>query len=87
MEKLPRVQTTSLDQFLTSEQLEHCCAIWVECAGNDILFVGRVEVEVMLPNMAEINRKIGQENNARYLAYATYYVFSQVMTRKGLEQG
>lgn len=77
------VPTTSLDQFLTEEQLEHCAKLWVECEGNDILFVGRVEVEVMLPNMNEINRKIGQENHPRYLAYATYYVFSTVMSRKG----
>jgi hypothetical protein len=33
--------------------------------------------QVIEPNMADINRKLGQENDPRYLTYAVLYVLQR----------
>ena len=35
--------------------------------------------EIIRPNLDAINRKLGQENDPMYLAYATEYVITKVM--------
>ena len=39
--------------------------------------VAKIQAQVIEPNMAAINAKLGQENDARYLAYAVVYALSQ----------
>lgn len=51
-----------IGDFLTEEQAERCCDLYPDHK--------RIHDEVILPNLAEINRKLGQENDARYLSYA-----------------
>ena len=60
----------TIHDFLTEEQVQR--AIELETAD-------KIMKEVILPNMDEINRKLGQSNNAKYLAYLCEYV---IMTSK-----
>jgi hypothetical protein len=39
-------------------------------------------VQVIAPNIAAIDAKLGQENDARCLAYACVYAFSQVQEQQ-----
>ena len=39
--------------------------------------VPKIEEQLIAPNMAAIDEKLGQRNNARYLAYVVVYVLSQ----------
>jgi phosphatidylserine/phosphatidylglycerophosphate/cardiolipin synthase-like enzyme len=64
----------TLPQFLTEEQITKAIELY-ESHGMDA--AAMIEVQVIAPNMAAINEKLGQENDARYLAYAVVYVFSQ----------
>jgi hypothetical protein len=66
----------TLPDFLTETEIEQATALWRKL-GTGAAFVGAVEASIIVPNMDRINAALGQENNARYLAYAVDYVFSQ----------
>ena len=72
-----------MKSFTISEMLPESAIEVAMVIGRDIgsadtsAIVGRLEREVVAPNMAEINRRTGQENDARYMAYAVYYALSQ----------
>ena len=68
------MKTLTLPQFLTEAQIAHAVKLY-EAHGMDA--VGKIRTEVIEPDMAAINGKIGQENDARYLAYAVAYACSQ----------
>jgi hypothetical protein len=55
------VKKVSIRDFLTTEQIKKVIEI-----GPD---KDRLKAEIILPNLAEINRKLGQENDPDYLAY------------------
>ena len=67
-------KTTTLPQFLTEAQIAHAVKLY-EVHGMDA--VGKIQAEVIVPNMAAINAKLGQENDARYVTYAVMYTLSQ----------
>jgi hypothetical protein len=73
--KEERVKTMSLPQFLTAAQIRVAAVLYAE-HGMDA--VAEIQAQVIEPNMTAINAKLGQENDARYLAYAVVYVLSQV---------
>jgi hypothetical protein len=64
-------RTVALGDFLTEGQIKAAVKI-----RDD---VARIEAEIIVPNMAEINRRLGQENHPRYLAYAVQAVLQAVM--------
>jgi len=68
------MKTMTLPQFLTEAQIAHAVKLY-EAHGMDA--VGKIRSEVIEPNMAAINEKLGQENDATYLAYAIVHVCSQ----------
>ena len=68
-------QGTTLPQFLTDSQIAQAAKLY-KAHGMDA--VAKIQAQVIEPNMAAINGKLGQENDARYLAYAVVYVFSQL---------
>lgn len=70
-------KTFAVADFLTVVQIQSCIRLWKKDRNN---FHANVLAEVIEPNMAEINRKLGQENDAGYLAYAVEYV---LMKRDG----
>jgi hypothetical protein len=73
------VKMMTLPQFLTEDQIAQALRLYethdVSEACEQIL------TRVIEPNMAAINAKLGQENDARYLAYAVVHVLSQLEER------
>lgn len=69
-------KTVAIGDFLTREQSELVVKLWGECKSGR-LFRAAVVEKVIVPNLAEINRKLGQENDARFLAYAVEYALSR----------
>lgn len=67
----------ALPDFLTEAQIEQARAIYKEHDGTGRVAI-LIEEKVIRPNMKEINRKLGQENNSRYLAYCCEHVFNEV---------
>lgn len=59
-----------IEDFLTKEQVDLAISIGPDHA--------RLKAEVIEPNMEEINRKLSQENDASYLAYALIHAIQQV---------
>ena len=70
----PPPKTITLPQFLTEGQIAEAAALY-EAYGMDA--ASQIRTQVIEPNMAVIDAKLGQENDARYLAYAVVYVLSQ----------
>lgn len=67
-------KSVTLPDFLTDEQIAQAVKLY-EAHGMDA--VGKIQAQVIEPNMAAINAKLGQENSARYLAYAVVHACSQ----------
>lgn len=76
------MKTVTLPQFLTEAQIAQAIALYEE-HGMDA--ADEIRVQVIAPNMAEIDAKLGQENDARYLAYAVVHVLSQAAQREAEE--
>ena len=66
----------TIHDFLTETQINRAIQIFEEGQAD---LHARLQREVIEPNMAEINRKLGQENDASYLAYAVEYVLQQAV--------
>lgn len=72
----------NLTDFLTQAQIEQAAALYSAHKGFvGSAFINEVVEKIIAPNLLEINRKLGQDNDARYLAYATGYILSQVQGR------
>ena len=68
------MKAATLPDFLTDEQIAQAVKLY-EAHGMNA--VGKIQAQVIEPNMAAINAKLGQENDARYLAYAVVHACSQ----------
>ena len=66
----------AVGDFLTQDQAKEACRLWA-LHGSGKAFVDAVTDTIIAPNLDEINRKLGQENNARFLAYAVEHVLTQ----------
>jgi hypothetical protein len=64
-------KSVKLTDFLTAAQIKAAEKLW----KDPYAFHKNVVEQILVPNMAEINRKLGQENDAGYLAYAIEYIF------------
>ena len=69
------MKTVTLPDFLTDGQIAEATALYVAHGANA---VDKIMTNVIEPNMTAINQKIGQKNDARYLAYVVVYVVSQL---------
>jgi len=65
------MKTATIHDFLTEEQIKKCQEI---CENNGLPNKVLVE-QVIQPNLEEINKKLGQENSASYLAYVVEFAF------------
>jgi len=70
-------KSIALPDFLTEAQIDQVVRLY-EAEAHGIDATEKILTQVIEPNMAAINEKIGQENDARYLAYAVVYVLSQL---------
>jgi len=70
---MQQMKSITLTDFLTSDQIKQAETIF-----NSSISPSRDICEkVIKPNIEEINRKLGQENDPSYLAYACEYVLSK----------
>ena len=60
------MKTVTLPDFLTEQQIQKATELYPNREA--------IREQVIRPNMTEINRKLGQENDPDYLAYAVVYV-------------
>lgn len=67
-------RTVSIKDFLSTVQIRKAIAIYKRKPAN--LHKELLE-QIILPNMAEINRKLGQENNPDYMAYAVEFALNE----------
>jgi hypothetical protein len=70
------VKTVTLPQFLTKAQIAQAVRLYETYGSTNA--VAPIQAHVIEPNMAAINKKLGQENDPRYLAYTVLYVLAQV---------
>ena len=75
------MKTMTLGQFLTRDEIDQCWKLWRTLEGTG-RFASTVAKDIIEPNLARINAALGQENDARYLAYGVEYVFMQQTGRK-----
>lgn len=68
------MKTIRITDMLTEEQMRQCVALYPSRE--------RIRDEVVKPNMAEIDRKLGQENDPDYLSYAIVYVIGEAQRRE-----
>lgn len=65
---------TTMSQFLTAEQIQQALQLKTAKAIHE---------QIIEPNLAQINEKIGQENNAVYLAYLCEHIIGLVFRATG----
>lgn len=71
------MKQAKVGDFLTDEQIALVFQLWTDkTSAAD--FREKVLAQVIQPNMAEINRKLGQENDARYLMYALEHMLTRM---------
>lgn len=68
----------TIQDFLTDDQIEAALTIW----QNNTIPAKEIAEKVIRPAIAEINKKLGQENDPLYLAYCCEYVFNETQRRK-----
>jgi len=74
---MSKQRTITLPDFLTEDQIRTASLIY-DLHKRSGRVAGEIAKRVIEPNLAEINRKLGQENDAHYLAYCCEYVFSKL---------
>jgi hypothetical protein len=72
------MKTITLPQFLTPAQIAEAARLFKRHGATSATTVDQILTRVITPNMPAINKKLGQENDARYLAYAVLYALTQV---------
>lgn len=65
-----------IEDFLTPSQIRLAKRVRDKAVKDGRRVAHAIADEVIRPNMKEINRKLGQENDAVYLAYAVEYILS-----------
>jgi hypothetical protein len=70
------MRNVTISDFLTDRQIEQAVALHREYRGTSALHDLLVQ-KIIRPNMAAINRKLGQENDPSFLAYAVEYVINR----------
>lgn len=60
-------KTVKVSDFLTNDQIRRCAGLRDHVKIRD---------QIIIPNLEQINRKLGQENNADYLAYMIEFAIS-----------
>jgi len=73
------VKTTTLLDFLTEAQIADALDLYDKHGDRA---VEQIQQRVIEPNLPAINAKIGQENDARYLAYAVVHVLTKAREQR-----
>lgn len=67
----------TLTDFLTDDAIQAAWEIYQKHKGSGHV-AALIATNIIEPNMATINDKLGQENDAHYLAYCCEHVFNQM---------
>lgn len=59
------MKNVKISDFLSNSQMRACVRL-----GPDVI---AIENQIITPNIAEINHKLGQENDPAYLAYVVHF--------------
>jgi hypothetical protein len=79
---MSQTKSVSIGDFLTEAQIHECTRLYgLKGRFGSGWLHGAIRDDVIAPNMVEIDRKLGQENNADYLAYAVEHVLNQAGCR------
>lgn len=70
------MKVITLHDFLTDEQLEAAKKLYLEKTESEC--TEAICDQIVTPNIVQINEKLGQENDPKYLAYCIYFVFNQL---------
>lgn len=73
-------KNVKLTDFLTDQQIGQAAAIY-EHAPDQAAAKREIQDKIIEPNMATINERLGQENDADYMAYVVLYVCQEAMKR------
>jgi hypothetical protein len=72
-------KTVAIGDFMTDDMIAQCKRIVVQnWESGEAKWAELIAKEVIEPNITEINRKLGQENDAKYLAYVIVYAMRAV---------
>lgn len=63
------MKTATLGEILTPAQLRRCQELYPDRQ--------RIRDEVIIPNMSQINSKLGQENDPDYISWAIIYALGK----------
>lgn len=66
----------SIKDFLTDDQIRQAMKIGQDYAHDMTKMTNKLEEQVIKPNISEINRKLGQPNDTRYMAYLLTYALT-----------
>ncbi len=64
----------TIADILTDSEIDQARKLYGELKDTNT-FASRVEDELIRPNIERINKKLGQENDTKYLAYCVEYFF------------
>ena len=66
----------TLQDFLTNSEITKCQRLFHKCRTEKLIFAEECRREVIEPIMAKINKKLGGENDPKFLSYAVEYVMT-----------
>jgi hypothetical protein len=69
------MKQVAISDFMTDAMVKKAIAIYTNHHDTGELHIRLINL--LMPHMAEINRKLGQKNDAGYLAYALEYALSK----------
>lgn len=72
------MKTVAISNFLTSKEIKEARKLYAKTETHS--FAKECEEKIIKPNITEINKKLGQENHPKYLAYAVEYFFMKEKT-------
>jgi hypothetical protein len=67
------MKTAKLGTILTKKELQQAQNIFLEATSEGESAAARITAELIEPNLARINKAMGQENDPHYLGYAVEF--------------
>ncbi len=66
----------AITDFLTPKEIDEAAKLYADCRKVGATFAVLCERQIITPVLDRINEALGQENDARFLAYMVEYVMS-----------
>jgi hypothetical protein len=73
------MKNITIGEFLTDHEIEQASHLYLTAQPGT--FARLVDEQIITPNIERINQALGQENDARYLAYAVEFAFTKATYR------